>query len=69
MTVDQVILTIKSMKTKSCELDCVPTDVLKDMLPVIAPMITRIVILSLSNGIFSEQWKTAILGPLLKNWD
>ena len=53
------------MKSKSCELDRIPTQVLKDMLPLVLPTIMQIVNLSLSQGIFSETWKIAIVWPLL----
>ena len=66
MTENQVKLIIKNMKSKHCELDCIPMHILKEMMPVVLPTIMKIVNLSLSKGIFSEQWKTAILKPLLK---
>ena len=66
MTENQVKLIIKNMKSKHCELDCIPTHVLKEMMPVVLSTITKVVNLSLSMGIFSEQWKTAIVKPLLK---
>ena len=66
VTQKEVELTIKTMKAKSCELDCIPTVVLKDMLLVVPPYITQIINLSLSNGIFSEKWKTAVVRPLIK---
>ena len=66
MTENQVELIIKNMKSKHCELDCIPMHILKEMMPVVLPTIMKIVNLSLSKGIFSEQWKTAIVKPLLK---
>ena len=66
MTENQVELIIKNMKSKHCKLDCIPTHILKEMMPVVLPTITKIVNLSLSKEIFSEQWKTAIVKPLLK---
>ena len=66
ITENQVELIIKNIKSKHCELDCIPTHVLKEMMPVVLPTITKIINLSLSMGIFSEQWKTAIVKPLLK---
>ena len=66
MTENQFELIIKNMMSKHCELDCIPTHVLKEMMPVVLPTITKIVNLSLSMGIFSKQWKTAIVKPLLK---
>ena len=66
MTEEQVELIVKSMKTKSCELDPIPTHLLKQLLPTVLPYITRVVNLSLSEGLFHEDWKTAIVRPLLK---
>ena len=66
MTEDQVALIVKNMKTKSRELDAIPTHILKDMLPVVLPAVTRIVNLSLSEGLFHCDWKMAIVRPVLK---
>ena len=52
ITEKQVCRVIGSLKNKSCKLDQIPTDILKKMLPVVAPIITRIVNLSLSEGQF-----------------
>ena len=61
--VHQVIM---SLKTKTCELDPVPTTIFKMLLPKILPLITKIVNLSLCQGQFIQDWKTAIVRPLLK---
>ena len=66
MSEKEVNLIIKSMKTKSCKLDTIPTDILKMLLPKIGPLMTKIVNASLNVGEFCHQWKTAIVGPLLK---
>ena len=57
---------IMSMKTKSCELDPMPTHLLKSELDVFLPSLTRLINLSLDKGVFSETWKCAIVRPLLK---
>ena len=54
------------MKTKSCEQDSIPAEILKSMLPSVLPAIMRIVNLSLSEGLFHATWKTAMVKPLLK---
>lgn len=69
MTSQQIEVIIKQMKSKSCELDKIPTHVLKDMLPVVLPIITQMVNLSLSHGVFSESWRTAIVHLLLIGLD
>ena len=57
---------VMSLKTKSCELDPIPTTTFKKLLPAILPLITKIVNLSLSEGQFVRSWKTAVVWPLLK---
>ena len=54
------------MTSKSCEQDAVPTKLLKDILPSVISIITNIVNISLTEGLYSYQWKTAIIRPLLK---
>ena len=57
---------IKSMKIKSCELDAPPTKHLVSILPKVLPSITRVINLSLSQVIFNNNWKCAIVRPLIK---
>ena len=54
------------MKSKSCELDTVPTSILKEILPASLESLTTIVNLSVTMGEFSGKWKTTIICPLLK---
>ena len=54
------------MQTKSCGLDPMPTRLLKLMLPSILPYLTKLVNISLTQGIFAEEWKTSVVRPLLK---
>ena len=62
----QTALIIKQMKSKSCELDDIPTNILKEILPAVCPLITKIVNTSLTGGEFSTKWKTAVVRPLIK---
>ena len=57
---------IKSLSSKSCELDVIPTNLLKEILPSILPLVMRLVNTSLKEGLFVETWKLAIVRPLLK---
>ncbi len=58
---------IKKSPTKSCTLDPIPTWLLKDCLIPLLPIITtKIINLSLSEGIMPEDFKNANLLPLLK---
>ena len=66
LTESQVKSVIMSMKTKSCELDPMPTHLLKSEIDIFLPSLTRLVNLSLGNGVFSKSWKCAIVRPLLK---
>ena len=65
-TADGVTKIIKGMKTKSCELDFLPTSVLKMTLPYVIDTITSIMNVSLEQGVFPGSWKIAIIRPLLK---
>ena len=50
----------------SCELDTISTELLKEMLPSFNDIITHIVNISLTKGLFANDWNTAIVHPLLK---
>ena len=52
--------------TKSCASDPLPTSLLKECIDVLLPILTLIVNLSLRYGHFPEEWKLAIILPLLK---
>ena len=54
VTEDQVELMVKSMKTKSCELDAIPTEILKTILPAALLVITKLVNISLGTGDFHQ---------------
>ncbi len=63
---DEVKKLIQKSPCKSCELDPLPTDVLKKCLDLLIPVITRIINMSLMQGIFPGQFLVAIVIPLLK---
>ena len=54
------------MPTKYCKLDVLPTKVLKDIVTPLLPLLTKIINLLLTEGMFAEEWKMAIIHPLLK---
>ena len=57
------------MQIKLCELDYLPTHILKNHIDSFIPILTKIVNLSLESGVFSEDWKTAILTTIIeKKW-
>ena len=68
LTEDQVRKVIGSFKSKSCELDTIPTTILK-MLPTVISLVTKIVNTSLGEGCFCREWKVAVVRPLLKILD
>ena len=57
---------ISKMKTKSCELDVLPTHILKEMLDHLPPTITKMINMVLMQGIFIDMWKNALVRPLMK---
>ena len=61
-----VLKLIKKSTTKSCELDLVPTNVLKQYVEVLVPSVHCIITTSLSHRCFADNLKEAILRPLLK---
>lgn len=63
---DDVIKLISASPSKSCDLDPLPTRVLKQCVGEVVHYIKCIINLSLSNGVFPAQFKDAIVVPLLK---
>ena len=63
---DEVTKVIMSMASKSCEIDPVPTNLLKEILPKVIKPITKIINTSLELGVFASQWKVAIVKPIFK---
>ena len=59
---------IKGMPAKMCDMDIIPTTLLKDALPDLLPTITKIANDSMTQGVFLSSWKIALVKPLLKNW-
>ena len=55
-----------SSKTTSCDLDPIPTSLLKEHISILLPIITKIIHLSLQTGEFPTEWKLAFVKPLLK---
>jgi len=63
---DEVGNALLSSSDKYCDLDPIPTSLLKQCLSVLLPTITNIVNLSLSSGTFPYQFKHSVIKPLLK---
>ena len=57
-------MTVASMKT--CTLDLLPSSILLVCIEELLPVINRMVNVSLENGYFADDWKRAVVHPLLK---
>ena len=66
MSDEEILRIINEMPTKYCKLDAIPTSILKNLTPHIKETITKIVNISLTEGKFPSQWRTASIRPLLK---
>ena len=65
-TMQEVEKLITRSPAKSCGLDPVPTWLLKQHAECLVPIITSIVNMSLADGVFPDQFKTAHVCPLIK---
>jgi hypothetical protein len=63
---DEIRKIILSSPNKSCELDPIPTTLLKACIDILIDPITNIVNMSLKTGIFPSDFKMAHVRPLLK---
>ena len=68
-TVQEVKQIILNSPSKSCDLDPIPTCLLKENLDVLLPSITNIINASLVEGVVPSCFKYAIVTPLLKKKD
>ena len=66
LTNEEVKHIVKEMPAKYCDLDAVPTSIIKEALDLLLPTLVKLVNLSLVEGEFVQQWKTALVKPLLK---
>ena len=66
LTEHEVSNIIEKMANRLCEIDPIPTTLLKKVLPSVIGQITLIVNNSITTGIFAMTWKTAIVHLLLK---
>jgi len=66
VTEDEVKILISKSPAKSCILDPVPTVMIKQCIDDIVPVITAVINSSLHTGVFTSQFKRAVLTPLLK---
>ena len=66
LSIEEVSKIVRESSNASCRLDPVPTWLLKSCLDVLALPITEMVNLSLLRGHVPENWRTAVVFPLLK---
>ena len=66
LTDDEIYKTIMGMPSKSCELNILPTTHLRKVVKHCLPSIAKIVNLSLVTGDFCNNWKSAVIQPLIK---
>ena len=65
-TETEIVILLKSSPVKSCELDPIPTWLLRDCPPDIIPVLTTIVIMSLRTGVVPSHLKRAHVRPIVK---
>ena len=63
---DELLAIVKKCPSKSCVLDPLPTWLVKQHITVLLPTLTRIVNESLSSGTFPDEFKKAMITPVLK---
>ena len=66
VTIEETRKLVMKSPTKSCELDPIPTWLLKETLDEIVPIITKLINISISTGTVSSAMKEAQVTPLLK---
>ena len=66
LTQEEVENVITTSPSKSCDLDPIPTTLLKDILPSVITILTEIINKSLISWIFPDRLKVALVRPLLK---
>ena len=66
VTIEQVRKLITGSPNKTCDLDPIPTSLVKQEVDSLAPIITAIINKSLACGEFPHTYKSAIVSPLLK---
>ena len=57
---------IEATPKKLCMLDPIPTPLVIGCINILLPVITKIINISLQTGQFTDQWKCALVHPLLK---
>jgi exonuclease III len=66
LTQEDIVKLVNKSSNKQCSQDPMPTHLLKQALGTVAPILTKMVNLSLGCGVFPSEWKMAVVKPLLK---
>ena len=66
LSVEDTIKLIRQSPSTSCELDPVPTTILKEVTPSVGPLVASIVNKSRQTGVFPQDLKEALVKPTLK---
>ena len=66
VTIREISQIAMKSSTKACALDPMPTLLLKELLPSIAPLMTDFINSSLQSGVIPDSMKSAAVTPLLK---
>jgi len=66
VSVDEVVDAVRQLPNKSSAADPMPTSVLKEIVNLIAPFITRLFNRSLAAGHFPASFKEAFISPVIK---
>jgi len=66
LSIERIRILVETSPTKSCSLDPIPTQLLKQLLPILVQPITKIVNESITSGAFPSSLKHAAVTPLLK---
>ena len=66
VTVEEVYQILRKMPNKQCELDPMPTGLVKELCDVLAPIITSMANASFTQGLFPDSHKHAVVRPKIK---
>ena len=57
---------LKKAKPATCDLDPIPSYLVKENMDILTPVLCKIINTSFNSGVFVSEWKQAIVKPLLK---
>ena len=66
MSTETVAKLVRSSKSKTCPLDPLPTNLVKECIDVLTPTYQQMINLSLSSAVVPGRWKAALISPILK---